>query len=119
VDLEGVAKEQLLAFIARSVLGQQMGIIAAVAISLACFTTSVALSIVYCDFLKREFFKGHNTLPILLTLLSSYVMSIFGLEGITFVTAPALQVCYPALLILILWNLGKKQFASTTPFVQK
>lgn len=102
--LAGIPKEQLLAAIAKMTLGSEFGVVAAVAISLACLTTSVALTSVYADFISQAYCKVDRRLPsaVIGTLVSFFVMSLFGLSGITAVTAPALQVCYPILICLVL-----------------
>ncbi|MCB1135163.1 MAG: branched-chain amino acid transport system II carrier protein [Chlamydiia bacterium] len=103
MSLAAVPKEQLLAVLAKITLGPQLGIIAAVAIVLACFTTSVALTSVYADFISQRILKVERRLPssVWFTLLASFAMSLMGLTGITAVTAPVLNVCYPLLLGII------------------
>lgn len=105
-----VPKDQLLAHIAKTVLGPEMTLVAVTAIVLACFTTSVALVVVYSEFLMKTLFKNTNDKRwgIYGTLLVSFVMSIFGLSGITFITAPVLQFCYPLLIVMIVVNLSIK-----------
>ncbi|MGM0440579.1 MAG: branched-chain amino acid transport system II carrier protein [Chlamydiota bacterium] len=108
-NLQGVPKEQLIAHTAKAVLGSRLGVVAAIAVSLACFTTSVAMVVVYTDFLKKELFKhspsSHK--PLIITLVITFGMSILGLKGITSLTAPILQVFYPILIILIAYNISK------------
>ena len=109
--LVGVPKEQLLATIAKATLGTHLGIISSIAIVLACFTTAVAIVIVYADFLKvyaiKSFGKRNNVISIDITLIATFVMSLFGLSGITSVTAPVLRVCYPILVVLIIYNVTR------------
>ena len=110
--LEGVAKEKMLAHLAGILLGGRLQILAVLAIVLACFSTSVALITTYSDFLENEVFKGKKkaNLSIVISLVISYVMSLFGLKGITFVTSPILKICYPILIGLIVVNLFKIAF---------
>jgi LIVCS family branched-chain amino acid:cation transporter len=105
-----VPKEQMLAQLAKITLGENLGVIAAIAIFLACFTTSVALMTVFTEFLTDSIFgnKSWYNFSLGITLFASYLMSITGLEGITAVTAPVLQICYPLLLVVILWGIAKK-----------
>ncbi len=107
--LAGVPKDRLLAHLAMIILGEKLGIIAAIAVALACFTTSVALTFVYADFIAPLIKdNSEKKIPsILLSLVITYVMSNFGLKGITALTAPILQVFYPMLMILIVVNMGK------------
>jgi LIVCS family branched-chain amino acid:cation transporter len=102
--LAGVPKEQLLAEVAKLALGSQLGVVAAIAICLACLTTSVALTSVYADFISHTVFSVERRLAsaVVGTQLVIFGMSLAGLAGITAVTAPALQVCYPILILLVL-----------------
>jgi LIVCS family branched-chain amino acid:cation transporter len=110
--LQGVPKQQMLAQISKVVLGEKLGFLSVIAVFLACFTTSVALVVVYAEFLRSVLFTGlHGTKrSILLTLLVTFLMSTTGLEGVTFVTAPVLQIGYPLLIVLILVNVGSKLY---------
>jgi LIVCS family branched-chain amino acid:cation transporter len=118
VTLETVSKDQLFVHIAKSVLGPELGFLAAIAVVLACLTTSVALVIVFADFLTEQLFQDakYQRISLIITLVTSYIMSIFGLAGITSVTEPLLQIFYPTLLILILINVPRKLLCkSSTP----
>lgn len=105
-----IPKEQLLVHIAKDILGSQLGIIASVAVVLACFTTSVALATVFANFLAERVFGGRDHYPTALFITQSltFVMSITGLQGITAVTEPILQLFYPMLMIMIAINLTRK-----------
>lgn len=108
--LIAVPKDQILAYLAKVVLGPKVGIFAALAIVLACFTTSVALTIVYVDFLRDSLFKNpkRGTLSLWITSLLTFGMSIFGLSGITAVTNPMLQIFYPMLILMICFHIGRR-----------
>lgn len=110
IALEGIPKDQLLAYLAQMLLGPTWSIVAIIAILLACFSTSIALILAYTDYLHDEVFKQsqHPVLSVVIALAITFVMSLFGLEGITYVTAPILKVCYPILIALIFWNIGRK-----------
>ncbi len=107
--LQDIKKDQLLVYLAQVILGHRFSVISLVAIILACFSTSIALMIAYSDFLQNEIIKNRKDVKysIILAILVSYVMSLFGLQGISFITTPILKVCYPALLSLILINIVK------------
>ena len=107
--LIGVPKEQLLAFLAKAILGSKLSIVSLVAIVLACFSTSIALVIAYSDFLQAQVFKNKKdvNISIAFSVFVSFIMSLFGLNGVTFITAPLLKVCYPILLSLIFINIVK------------
>ena len=80
------------------------------AIFLACFTTSVALANVFTDFLAEKIFSNESksTLSLVITQVVTFGMSITGLEGISYVTGPLLEVFYPLLIALIVINVGRK-----------
>ena len=108
-SLEGIPKEQLLSHIALIVMGPQLGIIAMVTIVLACLTTLLALVSVYSDFLGKTLFhkyKSREQLSLCCTLIGTFILSTLGLSGITFITAPILEVFYPLLIVLIAYNTG-------------
>lgn len=107
--LQDIPKDQLLVHLFKIILGSKFSVISLVAITLACFSTSVALVIAYGDFLQNEIFKNSikAKFSIVLSIVISYFMSLFGLQGIAFVTAPILKICYPILLGLIVINVIK------------
>ncbi|MGA8164397.1 MAG: branched-chain amino acid transport system II carrier protein [Waddliaceae bacterium] len=119
--LQGIPKDQLLAYLAQAILGETWSAVAILAIVLACFSTSIALILAYTDFLQTEVFKNTENpqIPTFLALAVTYVMSLFGLEGIAHVTAPILKVCYPILLGLIVYNIAKMLLKREKPQVAK
>lgn len=105
--LVGVPKDQLLLKLVTHLLGPQLRIVSTAAVMLACLTTSIALQIVYADFLTNSLLKGRISLRtgMIITMLVTYGMSIQGFEGISRFTGPILEVFYPILLALIVWNI--------------
>jgi LIVCS family branched-chain amino acid:cation transporter len=114
--LQSMPKEQLFVQAAKSVLGPQLGIIAAFAVFSACLTTSMALASVYAEFIANRLLGDASKYSLCLvgTQIITFAMSITGLEGITFVTEPLLQILYPLLLLLIVFNLVRKAFMKET-----
>jgi LIVCS family branched-chain amino acid:cation transporter len=108
--LEGVPKDQLLLKLVTHLLGPQLRVVSTAAVMLACLTTSIALQIVYADFLTNSLFKGKISLKtgMIITMLVTYGMSIQGFEGISRLTGPILEVFYPLLLALMIWNIMLK-----------
>lgn len=105
--LVGVPKDQLLLKLVSHLLGPQLRIVSTAAVMLACLTTSIALQIVYADFLTNSLLKGRISpkTGMIITMLVTYGMSIQGFEGISRFTGPILEVFYPVLLALIVWNI--------------
>lgn len=108
--LQGLSGEKLVSTLAQLTLGSTFGGISSVAVSLACLTTEIALVIVFADFLNHHLFHGKkNTEAILLTLAIVWVMSLLKFAGIMSVVAPAMQVIYPILFLLVLRYLWRSR----------
>ena len=99
-----VPHDQMLSFLARVLLGRNLGIAATGAVVLACFTTLVALLQTYTDFLRSILPPNKWALffGLLFPPIFSGVFSFVGLTGITKITAPFLEFFYPVLVIMTL-----------------
>ncbi|MBS0271930.1 MAG: branched-chain amino acid transport system II carrier protein [Proteobacteria bacterium] len=101
------APEQFLSIIAYLTLGNFGGRIVTIAIILSCLTTVVALTTVFTDYLYEQIFK--NTLPrficLFMTVLTTFLMSNLGFNGIVAFLAPILYYLYPLLILLTMINL--------------
>lgn len=106
--LQNVAPEQLLMKLAYEVLGPTGGILASIAITLACLTTAMALADVSSHFLVNDLCnsKLNGNISMLLVLSSSILISTFEFSGIAKFLAPILKVVYPILIVLTLFNLS-------------
>lgn len=99
-DLSG---EKLVSALAHIALGSTFGGISSIAVSLACFTTEIALVLVFADFLNQHFFRQHSTKrALLITLTIIWVMSQLEFSGIMAIVAPAMKVIYPILFLLVI-----------------
>jgi len=108
--LVGMPKEELLAYLSAVLLGPELHAITTLAIALACMTTSIAMVLVYADYIKKELAKDRISYrtAVLITVAVSYGMSILGFKGITALTKPILEVFYPFLIFLMTINLAWK-----------
>lgn len=107
-----VEKDTILGSLAINILGFSGGIIANVAVALACITTVISLSAVFAEFIQNEFFKrrvGYKS-SLLITLLISFAMSNLGFMQIIKISTPILLICYPVLIVLTLLNIAKEVF---------
>ncbi len=111
-ELSEVAHDQLLGTLAYKLLGPQAGLIASVAVCFACFTTEIALTAVFAEFLHRAFLreKCPYWVALLLTLAVSFLVSTLHFQGISAFLIPILQVCYPALIVLTVLNILYKLY---------
>lgn len=106
-SLNGIAPDQLLGTLAFQLLGPQAGLIASIAVCFACFTTEIALTAVFAEFLHRTLLKEKISYGVALciTLLLSFLVSTLHFEGISAFLVPVLQICYPALIVLAVLNI--------------
>ena len=111
-ELSSVANHQMLGTLAYKVLGPYAGMVASVAVSFACLTTEIALTVVFAEFLHETLFreKVSYLVSLLLTLALSFLMSTFHFEGLSAFLVPILQICYPGLIVLCVLNILNKLY---------
>lgn len=109
-DLVIGGKEELLSAISLKIAGPYAGLLVCTAIALACLTTAIALVAAFADFLQREVFSERVRYEAILigTLFVTFFVSTFEFTGISVFLQPILQVCYPGLIALTLFNLAMK-----------
>jgi LIVCS family branched-chain amino acid:cation transporter len=108
--LSAVDPDALISAISFYTLGPLAGIIACVAVSLACLTTAIALTVVFTDFMRTQLFNGrlgYNS-SLLITMVIAFCVSNIGFAGIVRMIKPILVVCYPALIVLAIVNIAYK-----------
>ncbi|MCK4517875.1 branched-chain amino acid transport system II carrier protein [Candidatus Babeliales bacterium] len=108
--LAAVDPDALISAIAFYTLGQYAGILACVAVSLACLTTAIALAVVFSDFVRSQVLSNRITYKstLLMTMVVAFAVSNIGFAGIVRMISPVLSVCYPALIVLAVVNLAHK-----------
>lgn len=96
-----------LGVLAVSILGPYAGVVACVAVALACLTTAIALAAVFSEYLHKVIFKNKVSYRLCLggTLVVNYFVSTLEFTGIMKFLAPILEVCYPALILLSVLNI--------------
>ena len=106
-ELVGVPMEQLLGTIAYKVFGTMGGIMVSVTVTLACFTTAIALVGAFASFVQKELFANKvGYIPIVIaTLAITFVLSTLEFQGLAAYLGPVLQICYPILILLTIYNL--------------
>lgn len=97
--------------ISSRVLGQYGALIIAIAVLMACLSTSIALSAVLAEYAQKII--SRDTLSylssLILVLLLSIPLSVAGLGTVLAITAgPLVYIGYPALITLTLCNIGYK-----------
>ena len=115
-DLQGARADQLLSLLTMKLLGPYAGIVVCLAVSLACLTTAISLSLVFTEFICKEVSKGKvHYIPALVgTLLISFVVSTLKFSGIQGILVPFLEISLPSLMVFTGINLLNK-FAGFKP----
>lgn len=105
-------KDTALSVLAQAVLGPVGGIIANLAVILACLTTAMTLAAVFSEFLQKEILKNklNYKTSLLFTLIATFAISNLGFMGIIHFSKPILLIGYPVLIILTVLNLAYKLF---------
>ncbi len=110
--LEGISSDELITSIAVHILGPNAAIIACSVVSLACLTTAIALAAVFAEFIHKDL--GGNKInykfSLFITLVIAFFVSILNFNGIAAFLVPILQICYPALIVLSLFNILHKLY---------
>jgi len=111
--LSGTPIDQLVGKLGHIVLGHHAGLIVCMSIVLTCLTTAIALTVVCADFLQQQVFKEKIKYEYSLVMILGLTALTSSLEftGIVKMLSPVLQVIYPSLLVLCLFNILHKVFA--------
>lgn len=112
--LQDISKDRLLPTLVRLLFGDQLGFFAALAIALACVTTSVALALTFADFLRTSVFQERISHGVALgiTTFITYSMSLIGFNGISTILSTSMEYLYPFLMIMIIINCGSKMLSN-------
>lgn len=110
--LVNISPEYMLPTIINHVMGDSATLVLAIAIVLSCLTTAVALNNIYaryiCSLLTLDNKRFSNIL--LLTTLLSFIISLLDFRAIANFLAPALEVSYPALIVLTIMSICTQKY---------
>lgn len=106
-ELVGIPADQLLGAIAIKVLGPLGGAIVSLTVAVTCLTTAIALIAAFSAFVQKEVFaeKVSYTYVVIVSLLVTFAVTTLGFSGIAAFVKPALEMCYPVLIGLTVYNL--------------
>lgn len=116
--LHAVMPVRVLADLAIHLLGSKLGLVANIAIFLACFTTIMSLAMAVVDVLHVEMMNTEigKKIPysygamMVATVLITVVFSNFGFDKIMAFLGPILEACYPAIIVLAFCNIFYKLY---------
>ena len=108
--LQGLPEGQMISVISTSILGKFGGLFVCVSVSFACIATAIALADVCSIYLHEEVFNQKISYHLCLTIiiLITYCMSNLGFQGILNFSIPILNIIYPALIVLCIFNILHK-----------
>ena len=97
-----VPRDRLLALIGQQLLASELQPILFLVITLSVLSTSMALSLVFSDYMRKSFFKDklEHKWCLLISVLLSFFMSIIGFESIATLISYATAFLYPCLLVV-------------------
>ncbi len=108
--LESVSGARLLITVGNLMFGEKLKIIVFMIITLSVFSTSMALSLVFSDYLKKTLFKeklGYRTC-LFISVSISFIMSTVGFENLSLFISYIMTILYPVLLIMTTLACGRK-----------
>lgn len=108
--LSTASKDQLLAVIGRSLFNEHAQFIIFIVITLSVLSTSMALTLVFSEYLRKTIFKEKvdSKICLLISIGVSFLMSIIGFEKLAVLISHGMSVLYPLLLLVTLVAFIKK-----------
>jgi LIVCS family branched-chain amino acid:cation transporter len=105
--LAQIPPQEMFGAIAMASLGSMAAPWICAAVVLACLTTAMVLALLFADFLRVELTQNklNNKGALLMTLAIGYFVSTFDFAAIAGFLGPLLEVMYPALIALTLFNI--------------
>jgi LIVCS family branched-chain amino acid:cation transporter len=102
--------QEMLGIIAMASLGSYAAPCVCVAVIFACMTTAIILTSLFADFIRTEVSQNKlgNAPALLITLAISFFVSTLDFAGIAKFLGPILEMVYPALIALTLFNIANK-----------
>lgn len=102
-------KTALVIEITRQILGEMGAVFLALAVGLACLTTSIGLTTTGANYFSN-LSKGrlsYNLVAVLISLLS-FAIALLGVDNIVGLTVPVLKILYPMIIVLVIFTLVGK-----------
>ena len=108
--LTNVPAQKMMYVLAYTTLGPHLGLVASIAIALACFTTLISLAMALSNIVAKEllpnYLSYHRT--VVVTLLITAAMSFINLTTLLHMIHSIMIYCYPVIIGVTLYNLQKK-----------
>lgn len=110
--LEAIPRDRLLAVIGKIFFHDNFHFLIFAIITLSVLSTSMALSLVFSDYLRKNLFKNKldHKYCLFISVFISYLLSIIGFDMLAVLISYAMAVLYPTLLIATSVALAKDLF---------
>lgn len=112
-DLSVISVDKLLGAIILKMMGSSAGIFICLTVALTCLTTAIALCNVFAEYVRNELFdqkiEYHSAL--IGTLLLTFIISNMEFQGISSYLGPVLEIIYPILIALTIYQILVATFA--------
>lgn len=110
--LSSTPREKLLLTLGQIALHPAMQWVLFFAIFLSVLSTSIAITITFADYMRKDLFKGkmNYTTSLVITLTVSYLLSITGFNNLAVVISYGMNVLYPTLVVVTTYALFKSLY---------
>lgn len=108
-----IPKEELLSTLSLYLLGPYGGLVASIAVLMACLTTAIPLTHIFGDFLRKDILgekRISDVTALVVTLAVSAGLANLGFMGIASMLEPLLLMLCPALIVLCVVNSLEKLY---------
>ncbi len=113
-----ISRTALLSGLALKTLGNYGSIALSVLVSIACFTTAVAIIVSAADFFK-DLFNGSKKAYLVSAVICCLIGIVVGSYNVSFIidiALPVLMLLYPLIIVLIILNILPEKYATTLVF---
>ncbi len=100
-------REQLMAMLGNHLFDPKFQFVIFIVITFSVLSTSMALSLVFSDFLQNIFKMSHAS-SLFLSVFSSFAISVIGFERLATLISLAMSILYPLLLLVAMIAVFKK-----------
>jgi LIVCS family branched-chain amino acid:cation transporter len=100
--LSDVPRDRLLPILGQALFGTHFQIIIFIIITLSVLSTSIALSLVFSDYIRKTIFRSKlsHEVCLFISVFISFIISTIGFDKLAILISYAMMVLYPVLLII-------------------
>ncbi len=101
--MKTISRDQLLAALGRAMFHENYHFLIFTVITLSCLTTSIALALVFADYLRKTIFREKLSYEVCvgIAVLASFLLSLVGFESLSLLISYAMSTLYPFLIFTV------------------